>query len=193
MSRKKFINFIKLHPDIAIAMLGVLGKRLRETNEIMERQATRNVNEIMETELSFGERVSDLFAEFIGSWTFIILFGLTLVIWIVLNVYTIWFAPVDPYPFILLNLMLSCLAAIQAPVIMMSQGRHAKKDKIAADLDYKINLKAELQIQEIRILLDKIAKQESKTLKELRRDQAEIVKNQTSILEKLNKIEGHQG
>lgn len=185
MSRKNFINLIKAHPDIAISMLGELGKRLRQTNEITARQVSRNVNEIMETELSFGERVSDLCAEFIGSWTFIFLFGLLLFGWMGLNIYAVFFAPVDPYPFILLNLMLSCLAAIQAPLIMMSQGRHAKKDKIAADLDYRVNLKAELQIQEIRMLLDKIIKQQAKTMKEIKHEQVEIIKTQQLIVEKL--------
>lgn len=175
MSREKYIRFLKLHPDVAIAMLGVLGKHLRETNEIMETQVTRNVNQIMESELTFGERLSDSFAEFIGSWTFIIIFTVGLIVWILLNVYEILFKPVDPYPFILLNLILSCIAAIQAPVIMMSQGRQSTKDRIAADLDYKINLKAELQIEEIQEKIDRISALEMEELKELHKIQRDIL------------------
>lgn len=158
MSRTAFINFLKLRPDVAIAMLGVLGKRIRETNLLMETQTARNANEELENKLSFGDKVADKFAAFIGSWTFIICFLLGMTAWITLNLYEIFFKAADPYPFILLNLILSCLAAIQAPVIMMSQGRQSTKDHIAADLDYKINLKAELEIQQIRQQLDKINK-----------------------------------
>jgi uncharacterized membrane protein len=185
MPRAKFIALLKSHPDIAISMLATMGKRLRQTNDIMQKQTTRNVNDEMENELSFGDRVADKFSDLLGSWTFIIWFTILLWVWIILNVYTIFFVPVDPYPFILLNLILSCLAAIQAPVIMMSQGRQAKKDKIQADMDYKINLKAELQIQDIRANIDKINKHQVKLNKEIRHDQVEIIKTQHRILEKL--------
>ncbi len=187
ISRSKFITIMKSHPDIAISMLTVLGKRLRATNEIMEKQITRNVNDEMENELTFAERTADKFAEVIGSWNFIFGFTFTMIAWISLNVYAVFFKAVDPYPFILLNLMLSCLAAIQAPVIMMSQGRQAKKDKLAADMDYKINLKAELQIQDIRSHIEKINKQQTKLNKEIRHEQAEILKTQQLILAKLEK------
>ncbi len=132
-----------------------MSKRLRDTNNIIERQITRNVNDELESEITFGERIADSFANAIGSGHFIISFISLLIFWIVLNVYVL-LEHIDPYPFILLNLMLSCIAAIQAPVIMMSQGRQAKKDHIAADLDYKINLKAELQIEEILVRLNKM-------------------------------------
>jgi CRP/FNR family cyclic AMP-dependent transcriptional regulator len=174
--RTNFINSIKVHPDIAIAMLSMLSKRLRETNELMEKQTTRNVNDELESALTMGDRIADKSAKFIGSWTFIIMFTSGLIIWVLLNVYTILFRPVDPYPFILLNLILSCLAAIQAPVIMMSQGRQATKDHLSAEMDYKINLKAELQIQDIRTQLDKINRLDAKNFKELRHINNEILK-----------------
>ena len=185
MPRAKFIALIKSYPDIAISMLATLGKRIRDTNDIMQQQTTRNVNDEMENELSVGDRLADKFAEVIGSWAFIIWFTVLLWSWIFMNIYTLFFVPVDPYPFILLNLILSCLAAIQAPVIMMSQGRQAKKDKLQSDMDFKVNLKAELQIQDIRANIDKINKHQAKISKEIRHDQAEMIKKQNIILEKL--------
>ena len=179
MSRESFINFIKQYPDIAIKMLALLSKRLRDTNTIIERQITRNVNDEIESEITVGERIADSFAGAIGSWTFIIIFICLLLSWITLNIYML-LDHLDPYPFILLNLILSCTAALQAPVIMMSQGRQAKKDHIAADLDYKINLKAELQIEEILVQLNKINSEEN--------IQNEIHKVKNELMEKLDYI-----
>lgn len=103
--------------------------------------------------LTFGQKIADAVADFGGSWTFIIIFGTLIAVWIVINVYVLMAHPFDPYPFILLNLFLSCLAAIQAPVIMMSQNRQEERDRQRARADYKVNLKAEV---EIRMLHDKI-------------------------------------
>lgn len=156
MSHDTFIHFLKKFPQVAINLLAILSNRLKDTNEILEQQVTRNVNEEIETELTFADRAADKCSAFIGSWTFIFIFIVVLVVWITLNTYAILFQPRDPYPYILLNLVLSCLAAIQAPVIMMGQGRQSKKDKIAAELDYKNNLKAEVQIEEIMTKLDQV-------------------------------------
>lgn len=161
MSRTAFIHYLNQYPAIAINLLALLSKRLRDTNNLIEQQVTRNVNDEIAHELTFADKLADKFSEFIGSWTFILLFLGTLIGWISLNTY-ILFHPVDHYPFILLNLLLSCLAAFQAPIIMMSQGRQAKKDHIAAELDYKINLKAEWQIEEILKRLDKIDREEAR-------------------------------
>lgn len=178
MSRETFIHFLKQHPEIAIKMLSILSKRLRDTNNIIERQITRNVNDEVENEITFGERIADSFANAIGSWSFIIIFIGLLIFWVMLNAYILLIKPIDPYPFILLNLILSCTAALQAPVIMMSQGRQAKKDHIAADLDYKINLKAELQIEEILIKLNKMNAEEN--------IQNEINKVKSELMEKMD-------
>lgn len=120
-----------------------------ERHEIITRQPGERVDEAM----SFGERMADRVATFGGSWTFILTFVLMITAWIVLNVTGWLFKPVDQYPFILLNLLLSCVAAVQAPIIMMSQQRQEQKDRLRAENDYKINLKAEL---EIRLLHEKI-------------------------------------
>jgi uncharacterized membrane protein len=99
---------------------------------------------------TLGERWADKVAEFGGSWTFIILFMIMMVVWIGLNSWVLFFQPFDPYPYIFLNLVLSCIAALQAPIIMMSQNRQEAKDRIKAEKDYHINLKAELEIQELK-------------------------------------------
>ena len=114
---------------------------------------SRNVDAEFEQKWSFGERLADRIATFGGSWSFLICFGAFLTLWIGMNSVVIFLHPPDPYPFILLNLVLSCLAAIQAPVIMMSQNRQETKDRLRSQHDYQVNLKAEL---EIRHLHDKI-------------------------------------
>ncbi|MBC7809373.1 MAG: DUF1003 domain-containing protein, partial [Akkermansiaceae bacterium] len=109
---------------------------------------SRNVNDDYEETLTFGQRLADRIAIFGGSWTFILLFLSSLAFWIALNTFVLTRLgkPFDPYPFIFLNLILSMLAALQAPVIMMSQNRYAAKDRVAAEHDYEVNLKAELEI-----------------------------------------------
>lgn len=109
------------------------------------------------TQTTLGERLADKIAEFGGSWTFIILFTIMLIIWIGLNSWVLLFQPFDPYPYIFLNLILSCIAALQAPIIMMSQNRQETKDRIRAEKDYQINLKAEHEIQQLRNCLQKIS------------------------------------
>ena len=121
-----------------------MSERLRQTNELMSRQVSRNVLEEEEERLTFGARVADRVAAFGGSWPFIFVFGGVMVVWMSVNLLAL--AHFDPYPFILLNLGLSALAALQAPVIMMSQNRQSSKDKLLAQNDYQVNLKAELEI-----------------------------------------------
>jgi len=108
-----------------------------------------NVNERFESDLTFGARLADKLAALGGSWTFLICFAVCLAIWITANSLVLVLRPFDPYPFILLNLILSCLAAIQAPVIMMSQNRQEAKDRVRAEHDHRVNLKAELEIRHL--------------------------------------------
>lgn len=125
---------------------------------------TRDIDADFEKRLSLGERLADSVAEFGGSWTFIILFGLALVGWVLLNSWFLIGSAFDPFPFIFLNLILSMLAAIQAPVIMMSQNRYAAKDRLAAAHDYEVNLKAELEIMALHDKLDQIRNKEISAL-----------------------------
>lgn len=133
--------------ELARIDLDVL-KAIRENSILSE-----NIQEEIDAQLTTGQKMADRIASFGGSWTFIVAFFLFLVFWMFLNVWLIAKKPFDPYPFILLNLILSCLAAIQAPIIMMSQNRLDQKDRQRAEHDYKINLKAEL---EIKLLSEKI-------------------------------------
>lgn len=117
--------------------------------EIIAKKYTKNINMMHTSKLTTGDKVADKLASFAGSWKFIIIFFSLLLAWIVFNSIVLVTGAFDPYPFILLNLILSCLASIQAPVIMMSQNRQEAKDRIRAEHDYEINLKAEIVVEEI--------------------------------------------
>jgi uncharacterized membrane protein len=139
------VDFVNKNPAAALRIIAEMSERLRQTNELMSRQVSRNVLEEAEERLTFGQRIADKVAAFGGSWPFILLFIAIMTVWIGTNV--IGWAKFDLYPFILLNLVLSTVAAIQAPIIMMSQNRQASKDKLLAEQDYQVNLKAEMEIE----------------------------------------------
>ena len=156
LSSDNFQKFLMAHPDCAIDVICEIGARLRQTNLLVAQRASRNVNEVMEERYTVGQRVADRVATFGGSWTFIFIFGGILLIWMATNTLLLAHfgrgetgAQWDPYPYILLNLMLSTLAALQAPVIMMSQNRAAEKDRLAAEQDFRVNLKSELMLEEL--------------------------------------------
>jgi uncharacterized membrane protein len=155
LDKEGLLELVKRQPHAALDLLSVMGKRLRSTNELLRTQVSRNLNVEEEDRMTFGERIADKVASFGGSWTFIISFALTMAAYMTLNVVLgkrAW----DEYPFILLNLMLSTLAALQAPVIMMSQNRQSSKDRLKADLDYEVNLKAELEVAQLHSKVDRI-------------------------------------
>jgi uncharacterized membrane protein len=137
---------------------------------------TENINAEYSKSLSFGQKLSDKIAEFGGSWLFIICFAVFLVGWMGVNSYLLLAQPFDPYPFILLNLVLSTLAAIQAPLIMMSQNRQEERDRLRAEGDYKVNLKAELEIQHLNDKLNFLIKKQWQKLMEIQRMQLEQMK-----------------
>lgn len=155
---------------------------------VLKRMAKRlaiseNINKTFHDRLTFGQRLADQVAAFGGSWTFIVSFGLVLAIWIALNVVALPGRDVfDPYPFVFLNLILSMLAAIQAPVIMMSQNRQANKDRLAAAHDYEVNLKAELEVMELHEKLDQIRNQQLTEILKLQEDQ---IRQITAVIAKL--------
>jgi uncharacterized membrane protein len=128
-----------------------------------------------ERKLTFGERLSDRIAEFGGSWRFLISFGAVLFIWICVNGVILVTHAFDPYPFILLNLILSCLAAVQAPIIMMSQNRAEARDRLRAENDYKVNLKAELEIRHLHEKLDHLLRRQYNRLFEIQQIQIELL------------------
>jgi len=134
-----------------------------------------NVEREFETALTFGERLSDRIASFGGSWRFILIFTGTLVLWIAVNAHVLLARPFDPYPFILLNLVLSCLAAIQAPVIMMSQNRQEARDRLRAEHDYQVNLKAALEIRQLHQKVDHLLTHQWQRLVEIQQVQVELM------------------
>jgi len=153
LHRDDFHQFMLQHPHVGVDLINEIGARLRQTNMLVSQRATRNVNVEMEKSLTLGQRVADKVAAFGGSWRFIILYSSVLVIWMAIN--TFFLAryraqdQFDPYPYILLNLMLSMTAAMQAPVILMSQKRATQRDRFAAEEDFKVNLKSELMLDDL--------------------------------------------
>ena len=156
LDREALQQLVTDHPHAALDLLTVMGQRLRRTDELLRNHVSRNANEEEEEQLKFSDRIADRVAAFGGSWTFIILFGVVLGGWMLVNSAFITHKPFDPYPFILLNLVLSTVAAIQAPVIMMSQNRQSKKDRLKSDLDYEVNMKAEMEVAHLHNKIDRV-------------------------------------
>jgi len=146
VSRNDIATLIERKPHAGMDLLTTLGRQLHAGQQLVRLRAMRNANEIIEKQETIGERIADVVAGFGGSWTFIVSFSILLVIYSMINVWLgakAW----DPYPFILLNLFLSMLAAFQAPVIMMSQNRQDTKDRVRSELDFDVNRRAEAEIQ----------------------------------------------
>ena len=133
--------------------------------------------------LTSGQKISDKVARFGGSWKFIILFGVVLILWIIFNAVAIGKYEFDPYPFILMNLILSCIAALQAPIIMMSQNRQEEKDRMRSENDYLINLKAEMQIRSLHQKIDLLLEEQTKILFESQAKQFDLLKQINSKLD----------
>jgi uncharacterized membrane protein len=158
---------------------GEISELERQVVESLAREETvaRNVEDTWEDRRTTGERLADIVAEFGGSWKFIISFGVVLVLWMAFNVWAVTQRVFDPYPFILLNLVLSCLAAIQAPVIMMSQKRQEAKDRLRSENDYRVNLKAELEIRHLHEKVDHLINRQWERLAEIQQIQLEIMED----------------
>jgi uncharacterized membrane protein len=159
VDRADIIGLIRQKPHAALDLLSATGRRLHAAHELVRGRSARNVNEVIEEEMTFGQRIADKVARFGGSWAFIIAFAAVLTVYSGINIVLdkkAW----DPYPFILLNLFLSMLAAIQAPVIMMSQNRQDEKDRVRGELDFDVNVRAETEIkglaQKLNLLGDKL-------------------------------------
>ncbi len=170
------------------ASVRFLNKRLHELTEVERRvvrhfverkRIARNTQAEYNEQLTFGQRLADRVAAIGGSWGFIIGFGTVMSCWVILNSFILAKAgeDFDPYPYILLNLFLSMIASIQAPVIMMSQNRQATKDRLDAAHDYEVNLKAEMEILELHRKMDQLREQQWKTLLELQEEQIRLLKD----------------
>ncbi len=156
---------------------GELSSLERSVVESLARHETlaQDVEAQFQKKLSLGERLADQIADFGGSWIFISLFGGFILVWIVINTIVLLTRPFDPYPFILLNLMLSCLAAVQAPIIMMSQNRQESRDRLRSENDYRVNLKAELEIRHLHEKLDYLLQHQWERLLEIQQIQLELM------------------
>jgi len=159
IDRHDIATLLERKPHAGMDMLSVLGRQFHAAQQLVRGRANRNPNEVIEQEASMGERVADRVAGFGGSWTFIVSFLVSLVVYSLINIlleHKAW----DPYPFILLNLILSMLAAVQAPIIMMSQNRQDTKDRLRSELDFAVNRRAESEIQGVAaklcLIVDKI-------------------------------------
>jgi len=153
LSRPDFLSFVMHNGEVALGMLGALSDRLRRTDELLRSRVSRNANEEERARATMADRAADLIAEFGGSWKFIGVSIALILFWIVFNSY-ILFNGFDPKPYQMLNLVLAVIAGMQAPIIMMSQNRQGEKDRLRADLDYRVNLKNELSLAEVLRRLD---------------------------------------
>ena len=171
----------KLAKDLLFTDLEDLTEREKQVLEkfVSHRRISRNVNREFDQETTFGERLADRVAQFGGSWTFIILFAIVLLVWTGGNLLMAAFhtKPFDPYPFIFLNLVLSMLAAVQAPIIMMSQNRQGDKDRASAAHDYEVNLKAELEIMQLHEKIDLLRLEQMNALLREQAAQTELLKS----------------
>ncbi|MDK2824881.1 Uncharacterized membrane protein [Methanolobus vulcani] len=175
--RQVYIN------DLLETERGELSKLEEEVVQSLREQdfLSKNINLEFDRKLTFGERLSDRLADFAGSWFFICSFTLLTLFWIAINTFLLISKPFDPYPYILLNLMLSCLAAIQAPFILMSQNRQEAKDRLQAEYDYRVNLKSELEIRTLHEKMDHLLMYQFKRFMEIQEIQIEMMEE---ILEK---------
>jgi uncharacterized membrane protein len=185
--------------DLARQMLRTVEYQALSTSErkavdeaLRRTQVARNTNQEFNDTRNFGERVSDRLAHFGGSWTFLILFVLILVVWTIVNSRVL--APrnqaFDPYPFILLNLFLSMLAAAQAPIILMTQNRQAEKDRLDASADYEVNLKSELEIGRLHEKMDELREQRLMRVIRAQEEQLEVLQQILVRLEGRSEVRG---
>ncbi|MGA7274048.1 MAG: DUF1003 domain-containing protein [Candidatus Udaeobacter sp.] len=169
LSREHFLSFMQSNPNVALEMLTALANRLRHTDELLRHSATRNVNVEEAAQLTLADRAADIIAEFGGSWKFIIAAVLFFNIWVLINSLLLQNKGFDAYPYLLLSCVVNMLAVLQAPIILMSQNRQAHKDRLRSEIDYQINLRNELALNEI---LDR--------LKALERDYLRLASDKTT-------------
>jgi uncharacterized membrane protein len=167
-------DYVKEVLEDEIGELSVLDQEVIESLQQHEILSS-DIEKQFEKKLTFGERLSDRIAEFGGSWKFLISFGGVIFVWVAANGVMLATRAFDPYPFILLNLILSCLAAVQAPVIMMSQNRAEARDRLRAENDYKVNLKAELEIRHLHEKIDHLLRRQYNRLFEIQQIQIELL------------------
>lgn len=171
--RRNYLTYLIIQEKGELAVIDNDVLRAIENNSFL----SENIQDLPEANITLGQKIADKVADFGGSWTFIIFFFSFILIWMIINIWVLATKPFDPYPFILLNLILSCLAAIQAPIIMMSQNRQEQKDRQRSEHDYKINLKAELEIKLLHEKMDHILIHQNKKLLEIQEIQTDYLED----------------
>lgn len=177
LRRDDFLGFVRVNPDVALHMLAAVSERLRRTDELLRQRVSRNVNEIDEERKTFADRMADAVSSFGGSWTFIFATTLFVFLWMTFNSYVMRDQGVDPFPYSFLDVINGIVAALLAPIILISQNRQNDKDRLRSDLDFKINLKNELALAELSRRLDVL---ESERLPHLFDEQHERLKSVVS-------------
>ncbi len=178
--RRKYLE------DLFIGETGELNDMEKEVMSSIRNNKilSENIEPEIEERLTMGQRMADRIADFGGSWGFILIFFTFILLWMAINVYALVNHPFDPYPFILLNLILSCIAAIQAPIIMMSQNRQEQKDRIRGEHDYKVNLKAELEIRLLHEKIDHLIIHQNKRLLDIQEIQSDYLNDIMNMIRK---------
>ncbi len=162
IGREDFLSLCRRQPEIALEMVSAMGVRLRRTDEMLRHRVSRNANEAEARQLTLADRAADIIAEFGGSWKFIGACAFFFVAWVLFNTWMLMDRGFDPYPYVLLNLVLGMITGLQAPIIMMSQNRQSSKDRLRADLDYDVNLKNEIVLNEILDRLDRLERADAR-------------------------------
>jgi uncharacterized membrane protein len=171
--RTQYIGEVLDQEKSELAVLEETVSKTMKDHELL----SKNINIEFDRQLTFGERLSDHIADFAGSWTFIISFISVMALWIILNTFVMVTRPFDPYPYILLNLVLSAVAAIQAPIIIMSQNRQESRDRLNAEQDYRVNLNTEMEIHQLHKKIDHLLFNQGQRLLEIQMIQVELMEN----------------
>ena len=183
--REDFLVLLKKSPEVCLSMMKEMATRLRTANLLIEQPTIKNINEEIEHRMMLGDKIADRIARFGGSWMFIGMFFAFLIFWVVLNAAIHITQPVDPFPFTLLSLIVSTVAALQAPIILMSQNRQAAQDRIRSELDYQISLKAETQLHSLHLKLNELRTSELQELAEFQQNILNLSQQQKQLLEQL--------
>jgi len=157
-------------------------ERENQIHELIKGKRSLNINRELCKTLTLGERMADRIAKFAGSWYFLTLFGCVILTWAIINSKFVLDNPLDPFPYVFLNLILGCIAAIQAPIIMMSQNRESQKDRLRSENDYLINLKSEIILEDLHIKIDEIIKEQTLLKKELKDIKMEMEKTNERLM-----------
>lgn len=154
LDRHDFITFVRRNPDVSLAMLSAITDRLRRTDDLLRQRVSRNANEVMAARMTTSDRMANHIAKFGGSWKFIVVFLLLILLWVLFNAWLLATRQFDVYPYNLLDLVIGVIAGLQAPIILMSQNRQSEQDRLRSDIDFQINLKNELSLAELLRRLD---------------------------------------